>query len=133
MGRHERRASAAKGRRDRVAAFRQQSGGAGYQTSLFLIGECPPRYRAAVANWYLAEPTTKPSCFGCRANFSASAALRPSAFLVATSIRSPSAGVAVSGCCSACWTSKSADEIERAALSALHRNLRTGRFADGDQ
>jgi hypothetical protein len=129
MNRAARRRDLARSRRDRVEAFRERAGGAGYQTSLFAIEECPPRYRAAISNWYLAEPTSKPTCFGCRANFS-STLLRPSAFLTATAIRSPGAGVAVAGICSSCWRDKTAEQIEALALDALHRNLRAGSFAD---
>jgi hypothetical protein len=131
MNRANRRAAKAQGRADRVAEFRQQAGKGGYETSLCAVGEHRPCDGRAITNWYLQEPIRRPTCFCCSASFSSN--LRPGGFLCATAVRAgPKAGIAVAGCCTGCWTNKSADEVEAAALALLRRQLGAGRFADDD-
>jgi hypothetical protein len=128
MSRHARRAAAAKARHDRIATFRRKAGGAGFNTSLRAIGEHHPRDGRAIANWFMCEPGSKPTCFGCRASFSPTR--RPGGFLTAVSIRVPQAGIAVGGICCECWNDRTPDEIEAAALAVLHRQLGSRGFAD---
>jgi hypothetical protein len=97
MSRHARRASAAKARHDRVAHFREQSAGGGFETSLRAVGEHRPQDRIAIGNWLLREPSAHPTCFSCRGQFSPTR--RPAGFLTAVASRAPGAGVAVSGIC----------------------------------
>ena len=129
MSRHDRRATAARSRRDRMAEFSKAAGAGGFETSLCPVDELRPQDRHAIANWFLRKPIAKPTCFGCRANFSP--ALRPGGFLCATAIRAgPKGGIAVAGISSSCWTSKTAEAIKVLALSALHKNLGARGFAD---
>jgi hypothetical protein len=114
-------------RADRVAQFRQQAGGS-YETSLCSIGEHRPGDSHAIANWLLREPIARPSCFCCRATFSLTR--RPAGFLTAIAIPASKSGTAVAGICTTCWGSKSALEIEAAALSVLRRNLGTRGFVE---
>jgi hypothetical protein len=127
--RANRRAEKAKGRHARVADFRRQAGKGGFETSLLPAGAHRPQDATAINNWFLREPTARPTCFVCRAQFGP--ARRPGGFLCATSVRlGPKGGIAVAACCSECWGSRSADEIEAAALSLLRKQLGAGRFAD---
>jgi hypothetical protein len=129
--RHQRRAEKSQNRADRIAAFRQKAGKGGFETSLCAVGEHRPQDGRAINNWLLSEPTAKPTCFSCRAQFSP--ARRPGGFLTATATRAgPKAGVAVAGCCAECWSNKSADEIEQAALALLRKQLGAGRVVDDD-
>jgi hypothetical protein len=128
MGRHERRASAARARSNRVAQFRQQSAGGGYETSLRAAGEHRPCDAQAINNWFLSEQSRRPSCFGCRAQFSPTR--RPGGFLCATASRAPGAGTAVAGLCSSCWNDRPADKIERAAVEVMRRQLGARGFAE---
>jgi hypothetical protein len=131
MSRHQRRAQKSQGRADRVKRFRRAAGGGGYETSLCPIGQHRPQDDHAIKNWLLSEPTTKPICFSCRAQFGP--ARRPAAFLTAVATRAgPTAGIAVSACCSQCWTDLPAERIEEAALSLLRRQLGAQGFADDD-
>jgi hypothetical protein len=125
--RHQRRADIARGRQARIAQFRHQAAGAGYETSLRAVGEHRPQDGRAIADWFFREPVAKPFCFSCRASFST--ARRPGGFLCAVSIRSPKAGTAVAAICQPCWA-KDPAEIEKAALDALRRNLGARGFAD---
>jgi hypothetical protein len=129
MNRHDRRGGIAKGRADRISAFRRKAGGAGFNTSLRAVGEHHPRDRAAIANWFMCEPSSHPTCFGCRALFTPTTR-RPGGFLCAVSIRVPQAGIAVAGICAECWDSKSPEQIEAAALAVLRRQLGARGFAD---
>jgi hypothetical protein len=122
-------ATIANGRRDRIAAFRDQAGTGGYETSLRGTADARPQDRIAIQNWRLAEASgARPTCFSCRAQFSPGR--RPGAFLTQTASRAPKAGIAVAGICLECWNNKTPEEIEAAALAALRRNLGTGGFAD---
>lgn len=124
-----RRGDIAKGRQDSVAAFRRQAGGAGFETSLRAVGEHQPRDGRAISNWFLQEPIRQPVCFCCRALFTP--ARRPGGFLTAVPIKAPKAGIAVAGICAQCWSEKTPQEIENAALALMRRNLGTrGGFAD---
>jgi hypothetical protein len=115
-------------RAGRVAEFRQRAGGGLFETSLCAVGEHQPRDGAAITNWYLREPAAKPSCFACHVLFSP--ARRPAAFLTAIASRAPKAGTAVSAICETCWTGKSPDAIEAAALTCLRRHLNARSFAE---
>jgi hypothetical protein len=118
-----RRATIAKGRRDRVQAFRDQAGAGGFETSLRAVGEHRPQDARAISNWFFAQPTA--TCFCCR-----SSVRKPGAFLTVTASRAPGAGIAVSAICLGCWNDKTPEEIERAALELLRRNLGARGFAD---
>jgi hypothetical protein len=128
MGRHERRASAAKSRHDRIAAFAERAGAGGFETSLRGVGENRPQDGTAVKNWYLSEPLLHPTCFSCRAAFTSER--RPGGFLCAVASRAPNAGVAVSACCQECWNTKSPAALEQAAIDVMYRRLGARGFAD---
>jgi hypothetical protein len=121
MNRADRRASASRGRNDRIAAFRDRAGAGGLDTSLMPAGEHRSDHGNAISNWLFSEPAARPTCFACGARFSPS--VRPGAFLCATAVRAPGGGVAVAGICSSCWDTKTPEAIEAAALAALHRQL----------
>jgi hypothetical protein len=113
-------------RADRVAQFR--AGADCFETSLCGVGEHRPRDATAITNWYLREPVARPTCFCCRATFSA--VRRPAGFLTAIAIPAPKSGTAVSAICETCWTGKSPDAIEAAALTCLRRHLNARGFAE---
>jgi hypothetical protein len=107
-------------RSDRVTAFRRAAGASWFHTSLQPVGAHRQRDNAAIRNWYLREPIAKPTCFACRAPFTAQR--RPRAFLTAVASRSPQAGIAVAAICK-CWNAMTPGEIETAAADLLRRQL----------
>jgi hypothetical protein len=125
--RAQRRRAAVSTRKDRVARFRATAGPAGYDTSLLAAGSHRPCDGGAILNWHLTRDALKPSCFVCHVQFSNT--LEPAAFLTATSIKMPQAGVAVSAACENCWK-KSPETIESAAVDCLRKNLGVSKFAE---
>ena len=114
-------------RPERVAQLRRAAGKGWYDTTLLGAGAHHPRNGAAIANWHLRAPTTRPVCFACQATFSPSTT--PGAFLTVRACRAPHAGTAVAACCGTCWSDLEPAAIEGAALALLRRQLcRDGRW-----
>ena len=123
MGRHERRAS--------VARFkREASGGGGLLTFLIAADDVAaldgqPLLRHAAQWWRNNIMRRRPVCCECKASFADGA--RPGAFLFSTAPDKPTSA-SVSVFCARCFRDLPDDEFERAAMRVLRRVLPNGKF-----